>query len=103
MPEPTTPPDPASFLPGYDCGHAVGHTQGYRQGHIDGYTLGYRQGLDAALAHQEALDDARYNDQCRKVADYTASGTPYATLADRRGQHDRAETQRHILRERDIA
>lgn len=103
MPEPTTPPDPASFLPGYDCGHAVGHTEGYRLGHIDGYAFGYRQGIDEAHTHQQADDDAWYDEQCRKIANYAATTPPYADLADRRGQHDRAEAQRATLRERDIA
>lgn len=63
-----------------------------------GLTEGWNRG------YQAAEDDmaARWR-HAHAVTQAVAQTTPYDVLADRRGEHDRAERQREILRERGIA
>lgn len=43
-----------------------------------------------------------YEDHARGIAAWLTSCPPYAVLAERRGDHDRAEAQRRTLAERGI-
>jgi len=67
--------------------------EGYEVGMLDGIELGRRQ-LEGEWA---ALDVAN-----ARTARAVAQAGPYDELADRRGQHDRAEQHRRIVRERGI-
>lgn len=66
----------------------------FEAGVIDGIAIGRHQ----LEAEWRALDLAAF-----AAARSTASTLAFDELADRRGQHDRAERQRAILRERGIA
>lgn len=96
-------PDPHSWLDGFESGHAVASMEAYRQGHVDGYGLGYRQGLEAAERADVENREAWFTEQYRQLAHFLTSIPPYADLAELRGEHDRAERQRQILRERGVA
>lgn len=63
-----------------------------------GYSWGYRAGYDAARAEQDALDA-----KCAGLGTMLSKSPSYAELAERRGQHDRAEQQRRTLADRGIA
>lgn len=91
------------WLAGWDSGRALGDAEGHRRGHVEGYRLGEADGRAAALAEIEAARDAADDLLVRAIADWTARSVPYAVLADRRGEHDRAERQRQTLRDRGIA
>lgn len=96
-------PDPAPWLDGYDCGHAVGHTEGYRQGHIDGYTAGWADAQAAAADARDQAEREHATEENRRLVARLTNTRPYADLAELRGQHDRAERQRRTLRERGVA
>jgi hypothetical protein len=67
----------------------------YEAGLDHGIALGRRQVEDELAAEWAALR--------AQVMPRLRSLVPYADLADRRGQHDRAERQRRTLRERGVA
>lgn len=75
----------------------------YSEPYIVGYTIGQQDGYAAGYAAREAEEAARWASWAPAWVDSAARGVPYATLADRRGEHDRAEQQRALLRERGIA
>lgn len=66
----------------------VGYAMGRQQGHLEGYL--------AAEADMAAL-------QRQAAAISRNVGVPYAALADRRGDHARATSNRQLLRERGIS
>lgn len=66
------------------------------------YELGARDGWHLGYAAAEE-DMAALWRRAHGIAQEAARGVPYDVLADRRGEHDRAERQRAILRERGIA
>lgn len=70
-----------------------GYRHGYRHGERDGFERGQRaawERLDALQAYAAS------------VSRMVATRPSYADLAERRGEHDRAERQRAILRTRGI-
>lgn len=69
-------------------------TSYYESGFVSGYVRGR---ADEA----EAL--ARLQRTAAAVAGVVAKAGPYAGLADKRGEHERADRQRSILRERGIS
>jgi hypothetical protein len=72
-----------------------------RQTWIDAYGIGYLEGLEAGRRQVE--DEWRGLDQVSvAIARQVAERVPFDQLADRRGQHDRAERQRSLLRERGV-
>ena len=97
------PEDPAQFFAGYDCGEAVGELRGEVRGWRAGYVKGLEDGRAEALAEVEAEESARIDAANRAFVARHASRPAYDELADRRGQRDRAEAQRRILRERGIS
>ena len=62
-----------------------------------GYQYGYAAGVAAAVAEQAALDR-----RAAAAVSAATKGPDYATLAERRGEPERAERQRRILAERGI-
>lgn len=68
----------------------------------------WARGFDAGAAHAderfwEGVEfQRRYEDHARGIAEWLTSSPPYDVLADRRGQPDRAETQRRTLAERGV-
>lgn len=66
------------------------------------YQAGVEHGI--ALGRQQAEDDWQaIHSRAAAIARQVAESPSYADLAERRGEHDRAERQRAILRERGIA
>ncbi|MGI8701239.1 MAG: hypothetical protein ACR2JU_08545 [Nocardioidaceae bacterium] len=59
-------------------------------------------GVARALADEEAAEDRRWADLSRLVRKQTASPR-FSQLADRRGDHDRAETARQWERSHGLA
>ena len=100
------PPDARTrswFLAGYDTGQAAGWTFGSIDGWRHGYAAAWSEGR-AALA--EELTEARsvsIEAHDRALVQALTSTPPFDVLADRRGQHERAERQRETLAERGIA
>lgn len=69
---------------------------------LEYYGAGYAAGLVDGRAREAEVyrqEWAALGDLCRDLA----KREPYADLAERRGQHDRAEAQRTLLRERGIS
>ena len=62
-----------------------------------GYVHGYSAGYDAAVAEQDALDRAAAG-----LGTMLSHNPSYAELCERRGQQERAESQRQTLAERGI-
>ena len=62
-----------------------------------GYQYGWAAGFAAAEAEQAELDR-----RAAAAVGIAARGIPYANLADRRGEPDRAARQRRTLAERGI-
>ncbi len=102
MSAPTDPLDPRSWLEGFESGHAVGSMDAYRQGHIDGWGTGYRQGLAYGEWATRTEQEAWFDKANKGLASFLAKVPPYIDLAELRGEHERAEKQRQILRERGI-
>lgn len=66
------------------------------------YELGVRDGW--ARGYQAAEDElAAIQRRAHVVAREAARGEPYDVLADRRGEHSRAERYRQLMRDRGIA
>lgn len=67
---------------------------------------GYEHGFTAGTAHGRELEEADLA-SLQRAAVASARGAadrgPYADLADRRGEHDRADRQRELLRARGVA
>jgi hypothetical protein len=100
---PTTDIAPESFLGGYDCGEAAGRLTGEVRGWHAGYADGLATGRALALAEIDAARDAEIEALDRALSGWLATTPAYDELAERRGEHDRAETQRRILRERGLS
>ena len=69
---------------------------------LEAYEVGYLDGYQAALEHHEAQLHALWV-TAAATARAVASAPDYATLAEQRGQPERAERQRATLRQRGIA
>jgi len=67
----------------------------FEAGRVEGIAEGRRQ--------IEAADAADWAALRAEVMPRLLAGIPYAVLAERRGQHDRADAQRRVLRERGVA
>ncbi|MDD9205736.1 hypothetical protein PU560_04545 [Georgenia sp. 10Sc9-8] len=65
----------------------------YEAGLAHGFDLGYRAAQRAEEARWAAIAATIHQ---------TARAEPYDQLCERRGEPDRAQTQRHILNDRDI-
>ena len=65
------------------------------------YTAGYTDGIAAGRAQVETEDADRWATM-RATIHHLAQQPDYATLAERRGDRDRAARQRQILHERGI-
>lgn len=87
---------------GFDAGRAVGEMEGYTRGHRLGYSSGYREGRTEEQADHRAAEDAAREAICRDVAARAAGWVPADELADRRGDHDRAEELRRLFAARAI-
>jgi len=90
------------WLDGWDSGRAVGDTEGYARGHVAGYDRGRSDGYDVALAEAEADLDQWRDGIVRRASALAAAAVPFAELAERRGQPERAARQRELLRERGV-
>jgi hypothetical protein len=73
-----------------------------RTAYLDAYAVGYLDGLDAG--RRELENEWRgLMGVSAAVARLIAEAGPYADLADRRGDHERAARHRALLAERGIA
>ncbi|MGY4642806.1 hypothetical protein [Cellulomonas sp. URHB0016] len=69
---------------------------------LDWYEAGIVHGI--AIGRQQVEDEWRGRmEVSAAVARMVAGAVPYAELCDRRGEHDRADRQRTILRDRGVA
>ena len=72
--------------------------------HDDWWASGYARGLEDGRRQAEADMAATWAETARRVQALAKdTAAPYDALAERRGEHDRAERQREILRERGVA
>jgi hypothetical protein len=74
-----------------------------RAAYLDAYEVGYMEGIEAGRRQVEAELAAEWAALRAEVMPRLLSGAPYADLAERRGQAERALTQRRLLRERGVA
>lgn len=73
-----------------------------RQLWLDGYVWGFQHGVDRGLEISEDEWRGRMAVSAA-IARQIAEAGPYDALADRRGEHDRAQAQRDLLAERGIS
>jgi len=73
-----------------------------RAAYLRAYEIGYLEGIEAGRRQVEAELAAEWAALRAEVLPRIRQGVPYADLAERRGQHDRAARQRHLLRERGV-
>ena len=90
----------------YDLGRASNSEDRYWSGYLDGARdqgrVDYRRGH--ADGYADAIDQlAALQREAVRSARAAASNPPFAELADRRGDHERAQRQRKILLERGVA
>ena len=70
--------------------------------HIPSYEYGFQHGIERG--RQQLEDEWRHSHEVSAaIARQIAEHGPYADLCERRGEPDRAELQRQIVRERGIA
>lgn len=93
---------PADALWGFDAGRAVGRDEGYSRGHRIGFDAGYRVGRAHERSEGEAEAAAARDLTCKTVAAGATSWVPADELADRRGEHDRADQLRAIFVDRGL-
>lgn len=81
-----------------EAAEATGHRRGYIEGHKDGYAAGHEA---ARLEHAEA-EREWFGALNHEVVRRTVNTPPYAELAERRGEPERAERQRELLAARGV-
>ena len=85
------------WLDGWDSGREVGRAEGYARGHAAGYDKGFDDGETATLARVDADAATAYTEHVDRLIRTLTTAPDYATLAELRGEPDRAERQRSIL------
>ena len=81
----------AAYLRGYETGWM--HSR-------DAYELSYEQQMTDLAAHYVRM--IHLNEEIERNLASTVRSQPFDVMADRRGQHERAARQRHLLRERGV-
>lgn len=88
---------------GYDSGCVDGYSRAVGDTWPVAYELGRRAGYRQATARWDAEHSAFLDAANRQLATDLAGTPSYVELCERRGEHERAQRARRLLRERGIA